>query len=50
MLKFALKFSISLKIAVSRENPGKAGKFFFYRGAGCLGRAGKILLYRGAES
>ena len=40
-MKFALKFSISLKIAVSEENPGGLAIFF--------GEAGKILLYRRAE-
>ena len=48
-MKFALKFSISLKIAVSRENPGRAGKFFFYREGWVLGGGWKNLQYRGAE-
>ena len=48
-MKFALKFSKSLKIAVSRENPGGGGWqiFFLQGGAGCFGGSGKNLLYRG---
>ena len=43
-------FNKSENCGIARKSRG-AGKFFFYRGAGCLGggEAGKILLYRGAE-
>ena len=35
-MNFTLKFSISLKIAVSRENPGGLAHFFSTGGPGCL--------------
>ena len=38
-VKFALKFSISLKIAILRKNPGGLANFFPTGGAGCLGGA-----------
>ena len=42
-VKFAIRFSISPKIAVSRENLGGADNFF---PTGWLRGAGKILLHR----
>ena len=49
-MKFALKFSIGLKIAVSCENPGGLANFFLQGGAGCLGGGSKnFAVKEGAE-
>ena len=46
-VKFAMKFSISPKIAVSRKSPGGGLTIFFYLEAGCSGGLGTFSVREG---